>query len=476
MKPNGDSTDGTDRHGSIRAHLRQSASIGVWLIGVGISSPSLAQDCSEAELLERIVPLTFNGETSAGASRAQGSCAGDGPERVFVYDPPISGLYRIDTVGSSFDTVLYVYGSRCSAALEVACNDDIETNVVAQSRLEATTLGDPLYIVVDGYDAAATGAFQLHIGDDVCPAGTALPPGSPQTIFGSTVDEGNGLRASCSPGVTGSDSLYFFAAPRRDTYTFDTYDSQIQTELSLRRPKCTEELACSLHDPTAGGAHTSLFLEAGEQVGVIVDGGALGAEGSFSLHISGSCPVATELADEIETSFVGSMSEALNSIAAECRSDVKAADGAERVFEYVAPADGRYTIDTLGSRFDTVLSVRDLRCDGRPLACDDDIEAGTQPSSSLRVDLDAGQRVAIIVDGYIERFAEAPTVQVNIGNYLACFGDCDDDQDITPDDIADLVSVALHPGAEPCADAADAFGNLRVSEIVRAVKASLLGC
>ena len=55
------------------------------------------------------------------------------------------------------------------------------------------------------------------------------------------------------------------------------------------------------------------------------------------------------------------------------------ADAPDITFFYVAPRAGTYTIDTIGSNFDTVLSVRDAG--GAEVACNDDIIPGGDTQS-----------------------------------------------------------------------------------------------
>ncbi len=71
-------------------------------------------------------------------------------------------------------------------------------------------------------------------------------------------------------------------------------------------------------------------------------------------------------------------------------------DAAEVVYRWTAPRTGTYVFDTAGSAFNTLLYLREGTCDGRDLACNDDI--GTPPSaiqSSISVGLAAGQRGAV---------------------------------------------------------------------------------
>lgn len=74
-------------------------------------------------------------------------------------------------------------------------------------------------------------------------------------------------------------------------------------------------------------------------------------------------------------------------------------DASEVTFAWTAPSAGRYVFSTESSGFDTVLTVRDGACDGAPLACEDD-SAGLAQQSRVSVDLAAGQRVSVIIDGF----------------------------------------------------------------------------
>ena len=65
--------------------------------------------------------------------------------------------------------------------------------------------------------------------------------------------------------------------------------------------------------------------------------------------------------------------------------------------QWVAPADGDYTVDTLGSSFDTVLSLLD-GCGGDELDCNDDFGAGLQ--SRILFEALEGELFLIVVDGY----------------------------------------------------------------------------
>ncbi len=74
----------------------------------------------------------------------------------------------------------------------------------------------------------------------------------------------------------------------------------------------------------------------------------------------------------------------------------------EREFLWTAPTTGSVRISLAGSDFDTMLYVRADECGGPELACSDDSlsEFGAELWSELVVELEAGQRIAIFVDGY----------------------------------------------------------------------------
>jgi hypothetical protein len=71
-------------------------------------------------------------------------------------------------------------------------------------------------------------------------------------------------------------------------------------------------------------------------------------------------------------------------------------DAADVAYVWTALVGGTYTFDTLGSSYDTVLSLRE-DCVGPELECNDDTVMLT---SQVTLDMVAGQSVLIVVDGY----------------------------------------------------------------------------
>jgi len=73
------------------------------------------------------------------------------------------------------------------------------------------------------------------------------------------------------------------------------------------------------------------------------------------------------------------------------------ANAADVAFEWTAPATGAYRVSTAGSMFDTVLYAY-FECGGDQIACNDD--AGGSTTSQLLFDLEVGQTIIVVVDGF----------------------------------------------------------------------------
>jgi len=75
----------------------------------------------------------------------------------------------------------------------------------------------------------------------------------------------------------------------------------------------------------------------------------------------------------------------------------EAVGGEDVALTWTAPADGRYTFSTVGSTYDTVLSLLDgSTCDAEQLACSDDVGRGQ--SSLVSASLSGGDTVTVVID------------------------------------------------------------------------------
>ncbi|WP_437288710.1 MXAN_6577-like cysteine-rich protein [Sorangium sp. So ce406] len=340
-------------------------------------------------------PQVVTGTTVAGESNYGLACVAAGAsERVYLFTPSEAGTYTMDTSGSMFDTALGVVGA--ATCDQLACNDDIDTDT-AQSKVRAVIdAGQSVLIVVTGFDGAE-GDFTLNLakaGPPICPSGD-VGDTLPQIFTGDTALLGDAITPSC--GQAGApDVSYTFTAPADGKYVFDTFDSGYNTVLELRDGDCSGDvIACN--DDSRGGAQSRITAElsAGQTVVVIVDGFE-GAGGPYTLHVSEwappECPT-VDLGSTYPQTVTGNTSGLDNYLVAPCATD----NAPEVTYSFTAPVAGRYTFDTIGSTFDTVLHVHEGSCDGPSLACDDN----GAPSSKSRVvtPLAEGQTVYVAVDG-----------------------------------------------------------------------------
>jgi hypothetical protein len=75
-----------------------------------------------------------------------------------------------------------------------------------------------------------------------------------------------------------------------------------------------------------------------------------------------------------------------------------ASGGADRVLRFIAPANGTFQFDTVGSTYDTVLSLH-AGCGVTPIVCNDDF-TGLGLRSQVTLAMTAGQEVLVAVSGY----------------------------------------------------------------------------
>ncbi len=100
------------------------------------------------------------GTTAFASANERAPCARSaGPELRYRWRPDTTRPYRIDTFGSEFDTVLYVFRG-CSRE-PVACNDDHDS-LQSLVAFDATA-GQAYILVVDGYEPSDQGDFLLTI-------------------------------------------------------------------------------------------------------------------------------------------------------------------------------------------------------------------------------------------------------------------------------------------------------------------------
>ena len=256
---------------------------------------------------------------------------------------------------------------------------------------------------------------------------------TPFEIQDTTLYSSDLFMSSCSSGEGSGDSdrAYRWTSPKDGFFKFSTEGSSFDTVLTLYEDgDCSaEQITCN--DDMAEGIYQSeirRLVAQGETFLVVVDSYEEGERGDFSLSISTAEQYCEDGLDNDEDGLSDCEDDDCLSIAPncqgiECPSETitsvpfsfegttsgdsvigyaTCGDGGGRApdatFSFLAPYGGLFRFHTIGSSFDTLLSVRSDYCTGEEIACDDDM--GGELTSWVELQLEEGQTVVLIVDGW----------------------------------------------------------------------------
>ncbi|MCR9166169.1 MAG: proprotein convertase P-domain-containing protein [Nannocystaceae bacterium] len=253
----------------------------------------------------------------------------------------------------------------------------------------STTMVDPTEDSSSGDESSSSEGGKMPMD---CPYGDLM---APDLVNADTTGQDSEFTNSCGGGGA-PDVSYTLTAPADGTYFFTATspDGEVDPLVAVYDGTCGgPELACNEDiDGTTTAARVSTTLSMGQTVTVVVDGfsvvgGAVDLEVAF---FEGTCPDGDlgNLAPVLQT---GSTVDGDNTTFGSCGGTT----GNDDQWTFTAPEAGIYTVDTLGSNFDTVLYALD-GCGGTELICNDD--AGDM-TSRINVTLTAGQEVVFVVDG-----------------------------------------------------------------------------
>jgi hypothetical protein len=206
--------------------------------------------------------------------------------------------------------------------------------------------------------------------------------------------DGDDVAISCANGG-GEDVVFSWTAPSAGSWTFDLSGSSYDTALAIIEPACDgRELACN-DDAIGLTSMLTMDLGAGEEVLVVVDGYD-GAVGSYVLDVNPAADLSCADEDLADGSgATGSTVGESDSFAIGCAGG----GGADYIFAWIAPTSGTWNFSLAGSSYDTALSIWSPDCDGGEIACNDDSDVDL--TSVLDLDLEAGETVIVVVDGYM---------------------------------------------------------------------------
>ena len=235
----------------------------------------------------------LSGMTLGVGSTLSGSCAptSGSPEQVFQWTPDVTGIAKINTVASSFDTVLYMRSDACVSGAEVTggCNDDSNGSEAAISPF--VIAGHTYFIVVDGYDIGSSGAFFLSVSPpQSCDTAITIPSeGGP--FFGTVTGATSTTAGSCGGGS--SHEQVFKWTPQStgiaDISTCGT-GTDFDTALYLGQSCGSSAQGCN-NDACFDGnnifqaSRITPFVFSNSTYYIVVDGGGSGSTGHFRLNV-----------------------------------------------------------------------------------------------------------------------------------------------------------------------------------------------
>jgi hypothetical protein len=359
-------------------------------------------DCPVGQLAgiqDSVSGSTFNSSNDFSAPQCGGESA---PDHAYLFVPPVSGAYRIDTFGSDFDTLLHVFYGECGGGF-IGCNDDAGFETLESEVEVELTEGTPYTIVVDGFGESA-GNYQLNLEligaqPGFCDGADVLNSEVPLTIeWPLEFDFGN-LYFGCT--FASAERRMVWYAPADGIYRASQDASPNFSGLSVLLEGCTSQQQGLCASSIPGQEPTlAFFAFAGQEI-VFVSEWQPDVPGVMSLTIEAepdALGCGEPLGNTVPAIASGSTLGAGNDFEGSC-----SFDGApEAELWWTAPATATYLLSLEGSNYDTLMYVRDGGCDGVELGCNDDTITDQMVDlwSSLQLDLTAGQTISIFIDGY----------------------------------------------------------------------------
>ncbi|MBI1190950.1 MAG: hypothetical protein GC200_09755 [Tepidisphaera sp.] len=234
------------------------------------------------------------------------ACAGsfgNGNDAWFTFTPACGGQIRVDSIGSSFDTVLTIHDAKPTPANPhvIACNDDIAPGNLQSQLTFDVTAGQQYWIRVAGYSAAALGDAQISLSqvfaanDDCLLARDAFPGTTLGSTCAATNSLYNALTCSGLQRTFNKDVWFTFTPTSTATYDITTCGSSFDTLLAVY-PSCpgANVLPIACNDDTniceLFRSKVSPDLTAGQTYFIRLGGYDANASGDFALNISEQAP------------------------------------------------------------------------------------------------------------------------------------------------------------------------------------------
>ncbi len=289
-------------------------------------------------------------------------------------EPPLDEP-SLDEPSPASEVALVLYDSPVAVAL------------VSDVFVGSASVVSPVAAVVD-VDVDGDGLPEIP-----CPE-LMIPSDLPSMLFGD-LDflDSSRFEPSCS-GAVRREVTFEFTAPATSTYIFETGESSFDTVLYALGPACMgPELACNDDFGGTTASSISLSLQAGETITVVLDGFEQ-EFGTYSMFVDEAavCPEITlDPVPEVQVEAV--LDEAdQDSYTSSC-----GGSGPDITYAWTPPFTGKYRFTTIGSDFDTVLTVLGQDC-FTELACNDDTDGDV--SSAVELDLVEGEPIIVGISAF----------------------------------------------------------------------------
>jgi hypothetical protein len=152
------------------------------------------------------------------------------------YRPNVPMSVSLNTSGSSFDTVLAVYRSTENGLVQVACSDDVSGGLTSALSFKgaATTA---YYIQIGGYLGAngnISFSYVFKLTNDAFGNAQSIKPGF-TAEFNNLLANSNQTNEPAPCGSVGHTVWYKFKASAQRKVSFDTYDSEFDSLITVYR-------------------------------------------------------------------------------------------------------------------------------------------------------------------------------------------------------------------------------------------------
>lgn len=392
----------------------------------------------------------------------------------YAFTPCGNGTISINTIGSNYDTVLSVFTGSCGSATQVACNDDIVSgNLQSQLTNVAVSAGVTYLIKVADYGSPGGGNLDLNFsyaasapGNDLCANAVVIPNGltfnpAPYCTIGAT-NSGGDVVESCGFSPNSNSVWYRFTPCGHGSISVDTNGSDYDTVVSVFFGACGAAVEIACDDDAGTGANSQLTavpVAAGVTYLIKVsdyntpDGGTLDFNFSYApvVPANDSCgspaviPGSPGVYNPLSYCTTGA-DATLFEPQESCESGNVGVSNSVW-YSFTPCASGTISLDTIGSDYDTVLSVFTGLCTGAvQVACDDDA-GGNLASQLVNVPVTKNTSYLIKVADYSTPNGGTLVFHFTFTAGAPVFlGDMNCDGCVTPADVQAMVLALLNPG------------------------------